>query len=185
MYLEIFEWYGTVLRIHFLLIGNCSLQTQRYHKQNWHKSGKNPQSILIYWIIMFLCCNTTSYRPCVINGVELFQLINFTQECIYSRAPNNRPPPRLLIFRFFTTHDTFIPTPPALLIFSHFCSHFWVWIAIFIIVHHKEKEIVLSSTITMNYVNTKHMLSLWDPIVGMSIVCNENDYKIFWTHLCN
>ena len=33
-------------------------------------------------------------------------------------------------------------------------------IAIFTIVHHKEKEIVQS----------KHMLSLWDPIVGMSIV---------------
>ena len=27
-----------------------------------------------------------------------------------------------------------------------------------------------SSTITINYVNMKHMLSLWDPIVGMSIV---------------
>ena len=133
MYLEIFEWYGTVLRIHFLLIGNCSLQTQRYHKQNWHKSGKNPQSILIYWIIMFLCCNTTSYRPCVINGVELFQLINFTQECIYSRAPNNRPPfpPPIVNFSIFyhpwhlySNATRFINFQSFLLTFLSVNSHF-------------------------------------------------------------
>ena len=79
------------------------------------------------------------------------------------------PYPWLLIFRFFSTQDIFIQ-PPLLLIFSHFCSHFWVQITIFTIVHHKEKEIVEPSTITMNYVNTKRMLSLWDPIVGMFIV---------------
>ena len=56
---------------------------------------------------------------------------------------------------------------PLLFIFSHFCSHFWVWIAIFTIVHHKEKEIGQSSTITMNYVNTKHILSLWASIVSL------------------
>ena len=45
---------------------------------------------------------------------------------MYSRIANNCPPsPRLLIFRFFSTQDIFIPTP-LLLIFSHFCSHFWV-----------------------------------------------------------
>ena len=47
---------------------------------------------------------------------------------IYSRVPNNRlPPPRLLIFRFYSTQDIFILTshPPHLLLsFKHFCSHF-------------------------------------------------------------
>ena len=43
----------------------------------------------------------------------------------YSRVPNNRPPPRLLIFRLFSTQDIFIPIL-LLLIFSHFCSHFSV-----------------------------------------------------------
>ena len=71
-------------------------------------------------------------------------------------------PHRLLIFRFFSTKGIFIPTP-LLLVSSHFCSHFWVWIAIFTILHHKEKEIVHSSTITMYYVNTKHMLRhMWN-----------------------
>ena len=96
-----------------------------------------------------------------------FQVVSLESRTIVPLPP---PRPRLLIFRFFSTQDIFIPIPPLLLIFSHFCSHFWVSIAIFTIIHHKEKEIVQPSTITVNYVNRKHMLSLWDPIVGMSIV---------------
>ena len=62
---------------------------------------------------------------------------------IYSRVPNNRLPP---------------PTPP-IVNFSSFLHPEQLY-AIFTIVHHKEKEIVQSNTITINYVNTKHMLSL-------------------------
>ena len=63
--------------------------------------------------------------------------------------------PLRLIFRFFSTQDMFIPALPIinfqsfLLTFLSVNSHF-----------HKEKEIVQSSAITMNYVNTKQMLSL-------------------------
>ena len=62
-----------------------------------------------------------------------------------------------------------IPTPP-ITNFQSFLLTFLSKNAIFTIVHHKENEIVQYSTITMNYVNTKHMLPLWDPIVGMSMV---------------
>ena len=88
---------------------------------------------------------------------------------VYSKVPNNRPsPPPIVNFStFFHPGHLYSNPPPApaplplLFIFSHFCSHFWVWIAIFTIDRHKEKEIGQSSTITMNCVNTKHMLSLW------------------------
>ena len=90
------------------------------------------------------------------------------QGWVYTLESRIIVPPRLSIFRFFPPRTSLLPPTPLLLIFSHFCSHFWVQIAIFIIVHHKDKEIVQSSTITMSYVNTKHMLSLWNPIVGMS-----------------
>ena len=87
--------------------------------------------------------------------------------------PPPHPPthPDCWFFDFMIPSPSPPPPPtPLSLVFSHFCSHFWVEIAIFTIVHHKEKESVQSSTITMNYVNTKHILSLWDPIVGISIV---------------
>ena len=84
---------------------------------------------------------------------------------IYSRVLNNRlpppplPPDLLLIFRFFFHPGHLYSNPPIinfqsfLLPFLSVNSHF----------HHSpssKKEIVQSSTITMNYVNTKHMLSL-------------------------
>ena len=85
----------------------------------------------------------------------------------YSRVPNNRPP-RLLTFRFFPTQDTFVPTPSII----NFQSFFLTFFSVNSHFYHspaKKKQIAQSSTITTNYVNTKHMLSLWDPIVGMSI----------------
>ena len=80
----------------------------------------------------------------------------------YSRVPDNRPPSPLppivnfLIF-FHPGHPySNLPCPPPFINFQSFLSvnsHFHQ-------VHHKEKGIVQSSTITMNYVNTKHMFSL-------------------------
>ena len=77
---------------------------------------------------------------------------------IDSVEPTLGSPSQLLVFRFFSTQEIFIPTPYYN--FQSFLLTFLSETAIFTIVHHKEKEIVQSSTITMNYVNTKHMLSL-------------------------
>ena len=66
------------------------------------------------------------------------------------------PPPPIVNFWIFFYPGHPYSNPPIinfqsfLLKFFSVNSHF----------HHKEKEIVQSSTITMNYINTKHMLSL-------------------------
>ena len=52
-----------------------------------------------------------------------------------------------------------VPAPSRLLNFSIF-FHLRHLYSIFTIVHRKDNEIVQSSTTTMNYVNTKQMLSL-------------------------
>ena len=128
---------------------------------------ENQEHYLNFWQIPF--CLKNNYQSRVPSkDLQKKNCQNFEN---ITRVPNNRAPPappRMVNFLiFFSTQDIFIPTP-ILLIFSHFCSY--LYIAIFIIVHRKEKEIVQSNAITMNYVNTENMLSLWDPIVGMSIV---------------
>ena len=78
----------------------------------------------------------------------------------YSRVPNNIVSPRLLIFRFFFHPGHLYSNPPIINFQSLLLTSLSVNSHSHHIVHHKEREIVQFNTITMNYVNMKHMLSL-------------------------
>ena len=109
-----------------------------------------------------------------------------TNSFTYSRVPNNRPP-RLLIFQFFSTQDIFIPTPPIinsqsfLLTFLSVNSHF----------HHSLSYRKRNCAVQHNYYellkHETHVVSVrsHSGYVYSINICNKNDYKTFWMHLCN
>ena len=109
-------------------------------KRLWHRCF--PVSFMRFHETPLVAASTTAMDTDIvnINQVTLFNKVEYPYVVpiedlkhmhTYSRVPNNRPPPpRLLIFRFFSTQDIFISTSPFinfqsfLLTFLSVNSHF-------------------------------------------------------------
>ena len=111
----------------------------------------------------------------------------------YSQVPNNRPHPPLIVNSsiFFPPRTSlFQPSPlplPLFLIVSHFCTHFeckWPFPPYSI---KKKKNCVVQHNYYELRKHETHVVSVrsHSGYVYSINICNENDYKTFWTHLCN